>query len=386
MILQHARLLLPDGECASGWLRWRKERIVEVGAGESPQSDEEEVFDCAGSILAPGFIDLHVHGALGRDFMEASPEAFATVLGHHLAGGTTSLAPTSTSAPWSSITDFLAEVRRWRTRAKDGFPAVLGAHLEGPFLSREQAGAQDGEFFRLPQAGELADSTDVLILTLAPCLPGAGAAIRALTARGVRVSLGHTAAWDEVVAEAVAAGATRVTHWPNAMSAARRRGVYRVAGLLECALADPALGVELIADGHHVSPTLLRLAMAAKGLEGAMLVSDATAASGLAEGSAFTLGRRACVVHEGVGMLADRSALAGSATRLLDGVRTLVRKCGVPLWQAVRLASWAPAQSIGLHDRGALAPGLRADLVLLDSDLNVRQVFVGGRSAFRFRS
>jgi N-acetylglucosamine-6-phosphate deacetylase len=169
-----------------------------------------------------------------------------------------------------------------------------------------------------------------------------------------------------------------VTHTFNCMSSARRRGVYRVAGLLEFALSKPEINCEVIADGHHVSATLMKMLYRAKGGEGICLVTDATAGAGLPEGSQFALFGKDCIVENGVCLLADRSALAGSAARMIDLVRTMVRDVNVPLDEAVAMATTNPARAIGLEAKGSLSIGADADLVVLSPQLSVVRTFVAG--------
>ncbi len=381
MILANARVILPDREIPRGWVQIRDGEIVAVGEGS--QVEASNVLDLGGDWLAPGFIDLHVHGGGGRAFMEGTDEAFTVAAHHHLGGGTTALAPTSVTAAWPDVLAFVSAVARWREERRAAWPRVLGAHLEGPFLSAARAGAQESALFVDP-APELisaltARSSHVSVVTLAPERGHATAAIAALVESGISVSLGHSDAWEAEVHAAITAGATRATHLFNAMSSARRQGPYRVAGLLECALVDPRLTVELIADGHHVAPTLLALALAATGDDRILLISDAIAAAGLPEGTRFRIGGREAVINAGVGMLADGSALAGSASRLIDGIRTLVRACGTPVWRAVRFASFNPARAARLPDAGMISPGRRADLVRLDHRLEVRTVWLAGK-------
>lgn len=388
MLLANARLLQSQG-VVRGWLRIEEGRIAEMGEGEvEPRG--QRVIDLGGDFLGPGLIDEHVHGALGRDFMEASEEAFTEILAHHAAGGTTSLLPTSVSAPWPELMRFLDVVGDWQIHPRPQLPNVLGAHVEGPFLSPAKVGAQNAAHLRAPEGRLIGDLVEragnVRIVTMAPELPEAPGAISQLVRAGIEVSLGHSDAWDEQVQPAFEAGATRATHLFNAMSSARRRGPHRIAGLLEAALARKHCEVEVIADGHHVSHTLLEMALRAKMPHDFLLVSDATAGCGLPEGAAFQLGGRDCVVRDGVGQLADGSALAGSTIRLIDGVRRLVWEHGLPLWAAWRLGTPAwNASSFGNPTwyeeplrGGGLGEGSAADIVRLDKNLRVVSVWIRG--------
>ena len=377
MLFANAGLIQPDRVIPRGWLRTENGIIADFGAGDPPPGSASTAVDGAGGWFAPGFIDLHVHGAVGRDFMEAENDAFDRILRHHATGGTTTIAATSVSAPWPTIAALVATARAFRDRP--GLPRLAGVHLEGPWLSPAKPGAHDAASFSLPDRASvervLEWRDDILLVTLAPELPGAREAIRALTSVGIVVSAGHSDAWDEDVARAMQAGLRRVTHLYNAMSSARRRGAHRVAGLLECALAEPRVAVEIIADGHHVSPTLLRLALRAKGADGLTLVTDATAACGLPAGAEYRLGAVRCVARDGAGFLADRDVLAGSAAQMIDVVRNLVRDAGVSLADAVRMATIHPARTIAHRltgpPIGRLEIGAAADLVCLTSELGI---------------
>jgi N-acetylglucosamine-6-phosphate deacetylase len=387
MIFTNARLILPDG------IRDELEVVVEQGkiAAIRPtpslrQTGEvvrgQELIDLNGNYLAPGFIDLHVHGALGRDTMEASAEAFRSICDYHASGGTTSLLLTTATAPLNEIAKVLQAVRDFRST----ITAIAGVHVEGPFISKAKAGAQRTEFIQDPsRAGvsQLLECADVLKrVTLAPELPGALEAIEVFRSHGINVSGGHSDAWDEDARAAFDRGMRSVTHTFNCMSNARRRGVYRRAGLLEFALSEPEISCELIADSHHVSPTLMKMLYRAKGPQGICLVTDATAGAGLPEGSRFALFGKNCIVENGVCLLADHSALAGSVARMIDLVRVTVRDVNVPLDQAVAMAAENPARAIGLETTGRLIVGADADLVVLSPQLDVMGTFRCGEVAW----
>jgi len=387
MILTNARLIFPDG------IRDGLEVVVEGGkiaeirppaprlrrTDEQTRTSSKDVVDLDGNYLAPGFIDLHVHGALGRDTMDSSAEAFRTICDFHASGGTTSLLLTTATAPLQNIVDVLKAVRDYRSPIS----AVAGVHVEGPFISKAKCGAQRAEFIQEPSATgvrQLLEHADVIKrVTIAPELPGALEAIESFRTHGVSVSGGHSDAWDEDARAAFDRGMRSATHTFNCMSNARRRGICRVGGLIEFALSEPQISCELIADGHHVSPTLMRMLYRAKGAGGICLVTDATAGAGLPEGSRFSLFGNECLVEGGVCLLADRSALAGSASRMIDLVRTMVQKVDVPLHEAVMMATGNPARAIGLEKKGQLTVGADADFVVLSPELEVLRVSVGGK-------
>ena len=381
MIFTNARLIFPDG------IRDGLEVVVEEGriAAIHPPTPklrrtgervrENEIVDLNGNYLAPGFIDLHVHGALGRDTMDASAEAFHSVCDFHASGGTTSLLLTTATAHLDEIVKVLQAVRDCR----QAISAIVGVHVEGPFISKAKVGAQRAEFIQDPSpvtVRQLLKHADVLQrVTIAPELPGALEAIESFYAHGISVSGGHSDAWDEDARAAFGRGMRSVTHTFNCMSSARRRGIYRVAGLLEFALSEPDISCELIADGHHVPPSLMKMLYRAKGPQGICLVTDATAGAGLPNGSRFALFGKDCIVENGVCLLADHSALAGSAARMIDLVCMMVREVNVPLNQAIAMATENPARAIGLETKGRLIVGADADLVVLSPQLDVVRTF-----------
>ena len=376
MIFTNARLIFPDG------IRDGLELVVEDGKiaaiREQTHTQRKKIVDLRGNYLAPGFIDLHVHGALGRDTMETSSDAFQAICDYHASGGTTSLLLTTTAAPLDGITDVLSAVRDCRCSIKQ----LVGVHVEGPFISKTKCGAQRAEFIQCPSrtsVQKLLEHAHVIKrITIAPELPGAIEAIENFHANGISVSGGHSDAWEEDARNGFACGMRSVTHTFNCMSSARRRGIYRAGGLLEFALGEPQISCELIADGYHVSETLMKVLYRAKGQDGICLVTDATAGAGLPDGSQFSLFGRDCLVEGGVCLLADRSALAGSASRMIDLLRTMVMKVNIPLHEALRMATENPARAIGLESTGRLEVGADADLVVLSPDLSCLRTFVGG--------
>jgi N-acetylglucosamine-6-phosphate deacetylase len=376
MILTNARLIFPDAICNG------LEVVVDVGkiaAIREQSSGGKSVVDLAGNYLAPGFIDLHVHGALGHDTMDGSAEAFRAICDFHGTGGTTSLLLTTATAPIDRLVEVLSAVRNCR----GSVTAIAGVHVEGPFISKPKRGAQRAEFIQNPSAAgvqQLLEYADVIKrITIAPELRGALEAIENFASHGISVSGGHSDAWEEEARAAFEHGMRSVTHTFNCMSSARRRGIYRVGGLLEFALSEPQISCELIADGHHVSQTLIKVLYRGKGPGGICLVTDATAGAGLPDGSRFSLFGNDCIVENSVCLLADRSALAGSASRMIDLVRTMVQTIDVSLHEAVAMATQNPALAIGLETKGQLTVGADADLVVLSPDLRVLQTFAAGK-------
>src|SRR5947208_935289 len=321
--------------------------------------------------------------------MEASAEAFRAICDFHASGGTTSLLLTTATAPIEKIIAALNAVRDSTHRGGRGShptSVIAGVHAEGPFISKAKRGAQREEFIQVPSPArvqQLLDHADVIKrITIAPELSGALEAIENFQTRGISVSGGHSDAWDEEATAAFERGMRSVTHTFNCMSSARRRGVYRIAGLLEFALSEPRISCELIADGHHVSPTLMKMLYSAKGPHGICLVTDAIAGAGLPETSQFALFGKDCIVENGVCLLADYSALAGSAARMIELVRMMVREVNVPLHEAIAMATENPARAIGLEKKGRLIVGADADLVVLSPQLDVVRTFAAGREVW----
>ena len=322
-------------------------------------------------LLLPGFIDLHVHGGGGADTMQAGT-AIDTIARTHARHGTTSMLATTMTAPRGEIEAALRAVAgACRTRS-DGAARVLGVHLEGPYISPDKLGAQPA-FAVAPAAAEilaLHALAPIRVVTLAPELPGALETTAALVAAGIRVQIGHSAASYEQACAALHGGASGFTHLFNAMSALH----HRAPGAVGAALAHAA-HAELIPDLLHVHPGAMRAALRA--IPGLYCVTDATAAAAMPDGE-YRLGRH--VVHKCAGgvRLAD-GTLAGSTLTMDQALRNLVDGVGLGLREASRCVSTHAAQYLGLADRGVLSVGARADVVVLDAQLRLRQVFVEGQ-------
>ncbi len=326
--------------------------------------------------LAPGFVDVHVHGGGGHDAMDGA-SALDGMARHLLRHGVTSFLPTAVSAPLESLRRFADDVRAWLPAAPANGAEPLGFNLEGPFLAEARRGAHDPAHLRSPADIDAADLDDVLdglrLITIAPELPGALALITQLADRGIAVSLGHSAATIDEARAGYAAGATSATHLFNAMSGFD----HRAPGLAVAALTEDASYVELIADGIHVHPALWPIITRLKPVDRLLLVSDAIAPAGTGDAGRQIGGLEVEIVGQRV-TLVGSSTLAGSVLTLDAAVRNLVT-AGVPLPDAVAAASRNPLAMLGVTDRGRIAAGQRADFVELDDDLQVRRVMRGGR-------
>ena len=325
--------------------------------------------------IAPGFVDVHVHGGGSHDAM-GDATALNGMARHLLRHGVTAFLPTAVTAPLADLVTFAERVRDWLPDAPSDGAEPLGFNLEGPFLADARRGAHDPTYLRSPADVRLDDLEPLVdglrLLTIAPELPGAIELIGWLHERGVATSLGHSAATVEQARAGYAAGATSTTHLFNAMI-----GVdHRAPGLAVAALADDAAWVELIADGVHVHPALWPLITRLKPAGRLLLVSDAIALAGMGDGRARVGGLEVEVVGQRV-TLVGTTTLAGSVIALDDAVRNLVGS-GVPLPAAVAAASRNPLELLGVADRGRIAVGQRADLVELDATLRARRVMRAG--------
>lgn len=382
MQLANAQIIFPD-RVERGAVFVRGGHIVRIGRGGARGAD---AIDLRGGFLAPGFVDLHIHGGLGRDTMEASANAFRAITEFHLRGGTTSIALTTVTAPEPDILRVLEAAKPWHNQSLGG-ARLIGIHIEGPFISPRKPGAQNPVHIRAPRAGEwrkyLRFGKLVTEMTVAPEIDGAVPLLRALRKNGTIASGGHTDAIEDELRPALAAGLNHATHTFNAMSSATRRGPYRVAGMLEFALAHREICCELIADGVHVAPTLMKMLFNAKGPDGVCLITDATGGAGLKPGTAFEVGGVAARVTRDAALTADGTALAGSTLTMIEAVRRAVQWGGAPLAQAVRMASLNPARQLGrAHEFGSIASGKRADLVWFDEQFRVRGVWLDGDVRF----
>jgi N-acetylglucosamine-6-phosphate deacetylase len=391
MQINQAQLILPD-RIGSGSLRIGEGRLASVQLGVKrvrPRRGGGALTNLGGGYLAPGFIDLHIHGALGRDTMEASEDAFRVITAYHLTGGTTSLALTTVAASPESLLRVLACAKPWQNRSLGG-ARLLGIHVEGPFVAPEKAGAQDPKQIRRPWSTEwrryLRFKRLVTQMTLAPELAGALPLIRALRRNGSIASAGHSQALEPELRRAIQAGLSQTTHTFNCMSVATKRGFRRVPGVLECALTEERITCELIADGCHVAPTLMKLLYRCKGQAGICLITDAIPGAGMPVGTRFHIGGANAPlarVTPQAALLADGSALAGSTLTMMEAVRRAVQLGDIPLVDAVRMATLTPARQLGREDElGSLRVGRRADLVWFDRQFRVRAVWLDGDLRF----
>ena len=379
----NAQIFTEYGEIERGWLRIQAGRIADFGAGDTTVEPADEHLDCAGLSLLPGFVDLHIHGAAGHEMMDATPTALRSIAQHCARHGVTSFLSTTWSASDKAIQralDNLARVMREGT----GTSRILGAHIEGPFLNREYAGAQHRQQIRPIDTVAVEcwlDGGNVRLLSLAPELPSAISLIRACHEQGIATAAAHSAASYEQMSIAIDAGLRHVTHTFNAMPQLH----HRQPGVLGAALTMPELRCEIIADGIHVHPSVVRLLYALKGSDGVILISDSVRGAGLPASSEYDQDGRRVRCQGGAARLTD-GALAGSLLTMGAALRNLQLFTGRPLAEIWPCASLTPARAIGMDEEiGSIAPGKRADLVLLSADGRLQGTFVAGESVYRSR-
>ena len=351
----------------------------------------DKVINLGGRYLAPGFIDMHTHGAGGHDFMDGTEEAIKGACMTHLSHGTTSIVPTTLTCLNSELFNFFEVFRKVKTGWHEG-PNLLGIHLEGPFFNAAQAGAQDPKFLQLPTRENFmpileAGGADIMRISVAVELEGALELGEELKKRGVIAAIGHSDATYAEVAKAVKAGYSFVTHLYSGMSALHRVGPYRVLGVVESAYLFDELGVEIISDGKHLPPELLRLIVKNKGIDNICLITDSMRGAGMPEGSRPKLGSltngQETLIRDGVAMMPDLKAFAGSVCTTDRCVRTMYKLAGVSLPDAVRMMTANPARVLGIDgSKGTIAKGMDADLVVFDEDINISSVYVGGEPRY----
>ena len=371
-VVENCALLVSDG-------------IISGVTAHLDSSSDTDVVDVGGRYISPGLIDIHIHGAAGATFNDPTAESFRTITDTCLARGITSVLATIATAAIPDLIASLAMVRAWCASPRSG-STVLGAHLEGPYFSLTQRGAQDPNHIRNPDDGTvdalLAYSDIMRIMTFAPELPGAAALASRLADCGVIPAMGHSDAKDTDVFKAMECGARHAIHLWSGQSSTVREGAWRKPGILEASLASDVLTGEMIADNRHLPPTLMKLAWKCFGPDRLCLISDATSGAGLPEGSPFMMGEMEYVIEGGVGMTLDRTSFAGSSTLLNQMIPIVRDEVGIPLPEAVRMASLTPARLIGVDaQKGSLESGKDADIAIFDDTFNAWRTMIGGQWA-----
>jgi N-acetylglucosamine-6-phosphate deacetylase len=369
MLIKNAVVFQERGEFTPGDIAISGQYFSEASAGE-------DVFDASGCYAIPGLIDVHLHGCVRHDFSDGDAAGIEAMAGYQAQNGVTAICPATMTLPEESLA---AACRAMAAYSGENGAAIVGINLEGPFISPGKLGAQNPAYVRKPDEAmvrrlQQAANGLVKLLAIAPETEGAMELIGAVSGEIV-CSLAHTAADYKTAAEAFSRGARQVTHLYNAMPPF----THREPGVVGAALDCPECRVELICDNVHIHPSVVRATLRMFGDDRVIMISDSMMATGMKDGD-YELGGLAVQVKGNTARLAENGAIAGSVTNLMNCVRTAVKEMGVPLASAVKCASVNPAKAIGVFDeRGSIAPGKYADLVLLREDLSIHSVFLKGK-------
>lgn len=374
-LISHVRIVSPDIDLEDASLVLEHGRITAViPAGETPPPADLQI-DAEGRMAMPGFFDIHCHGADGHDVCDDSLEAIRHIARRKLQEGVTTWLPTTLTQPQDKLESIAGKCAAYLVNQE--FCRTPGLHVEGPFINRKNAGAQNPEYVRPPNFEELKrihDISPALIVSLAPDMDGADDVIRKAAAIGITSSAAHTSATAERIRGAKEAGLKHLTHFCNAMTPVHHREI----GVVGAGLMDDSLMLELICDTIHLCPDMLKLVFKLVSIDRLILITDSMAASWIGEGEVM-LGGLAVLVKDGKAVLKEGGALAGSALLYNEGLRNVAEVTGLPLHQLVKATSWNQAQSLGLDGFGKIEPGFHADLVFLNSDFSVWKTIVGGQ-------
>ncbi len=382
--IYNGKVITPSGLLPAGAVLIENGFIIGVEKTDVEFSDAE-LIDARGQYISPGFIDIHIHGGGGFDFMDETEEAFIGIAETHVQYGTTAMVPTTLSATKEAIITALEIFDRVRDRNPTG-SQLLGVHIEGPYFAMNQRGAQDPRYIRDPDPAEYQEIIDhykgLVRWSVAPELSGALEMGKALRAKGIIAAMAHTDAIYEDVVKAVEAGYTLSTHLYSAMSGVTRRNAFRYAGVIEASLLMDEIDVELIGDGIHLPAPLLQLAFKVKGREKIALITDAMRGAAMPEGESM-LGNLhtglKVIIEGGVAKLPDRTSFAGSVATADRLVRTMHEMGAVSMEDAVYMAATTPARIMGVGDvKGSIEKGKDADIVIFDGEVNVFNTIIKG--------
>ena len=380
--IKNGKLVLPDGIYEGLSLYYADGKICAITAQELPCQQE---IDAAGNFVSPGFIDIHVHGGDGYEFIDATANAVIAAANIHAKHGTTTIFPTLSAFDEATTTAALAAIDQSLDSASL-LPNIGGVHLEGPYFSKNQCGAQDPQYIRDPDPEEYARITQqyghlIKRWSYAPENPGSEDFQRFLASHGIIGAAGHTDAEYCHIKAAFDLGCKLITHLYSATSTITRKGGFRHLGVIESAYLLDEMDVEAIADGFHLPPLLLQLIYKLKGPEHMCLITDAIRYGGRTDCEAVESGTDSVpyIIEDGVAKLADRSAFAGSIATADTLIRTCVEKAGIPLWAAVKMLTQVPARIMELSQKGQLKAGFDADLVIFDDQIQIKSVIVGGQ-------
>ncbi len=386
IIFLNGRILTADGVIERGYVAVANGIIAEVGRGEPGNRDASQVVELNGNYLSPGFIDTHTHGAGGSDFMDGTVEAVVTASRMHLRHGTTTLCPTSVASKDEELFPFFDSYEKAKD-IRQNMPHLAGIHLEGPYFSPAQAGAQQPECMKQPFPDHYKrilerSHGNVIRWSSAPEVPGVMELGDILTEQGILPSIAHTDADSTLVEHAMQHGYRYLTHFYSGMSQLKRVNGHRVLGVVEAGYLYDDLFIELIADGIHLPPDLLRLILKCKAHDHISLVTDSMRAAGMPEGPSV-LGSLQnnfrVIVEDGIAKLPDRQSFAGSVATADRLIRVMVQEAGLQMYEAVKMMTINPAKLLRIdHITGSICTGKAADLLVFDENVEILQVYVDG--------
>lgn len=389
-LIKNANIILPDEVMENAWLTAVDGLIYDFGYGEAPEGTFDSVTDGEGLFLSPGFVDTHVHGGNGCTFYDGSAESVLTVLRTHLEGGTTTILPTMTSLPHAKYIETFKvfDSLKGKLDKMDDVPHVEGIHMEGPYCSGAALGAQNTATYRdwnMEEVGQYLEMAPLIRKWTAACERKNGMEFgRFLERKGITASIGHSNATLQEVFEAFDCGYHSITHLYSACSSYHRNGAYREGGIVEAAFLLDDMYVEMITDGVHLPKEFLQLIYKIKGAERISLITDATRWAGVKvpEGSLMQgePGEKPVYIENGVALVENKSCFAGSIAQMNRCVRVPTKIAGIDICDAVRMATLTPAHVTGLDNMvGSIKRGKRADLLLFDDDIVIRNIFLSGR-------
>ena len=373
-----SKRIISHGKLLCGYIYYENGKIVALTDKDLPYDEEYDALEC---FVSPGFIDIHTHGGGGFPF-EGEVDDIVNGVNFHLTHGTTSICPTISAAPIDDMRRSLENVRE-AMKCETLKANIIGAHLEGPYLSLAQTGAQAGACITLPNKNDYISIANEYKGTLArwtyapECDEGAEFA-ECMRAAGVVTSAGHTNATYKDMKAALDAGCKLVTHLYSCTSTVTRDHGFRSLGVIESTFLEDGITAEIIADGKHLPPELIRMIYKIKGSDGIVAVTDSLSLAG----TDVKVGRMSStdfIIEDGVCKLLDRSAFAGSIATADVLLRVLTKEAGIPITEAIKLITENPAKAMGLSDKGLIEDGMDADFVVFDGDISVKAVFVGGQ-------